>query len=166
MGTGASISSQGGAPLAAAIPLADGVADTQRTGAVGTSANAAREDHIHPIVKLANAAVPNSAVGGGTFQGQTVWRQTTTEETLEVAIRVDMTPTAAGTWRTINFPNIAGYTLAKAEPAGLYCPSRLAADPWTGQHFVWGVNTFYWNTPAQYVNQQCYWNFNLTYVLN
>jgi hypothetical protein len=152
--------------LAATIPLADGVADTQRVGAVGTSTAAARADHIHPVAKLANVAMPAVTVGGGTLQATTVWRETTTEETLEKAIRVDMTPTAAGAWRTINFPNIAGYTLARVEPAGLYCANLVGANPWVGQHFVWGVSTFYWATPAAFVNQPCNWNFNLTYVLN
>jgi GLEYA domain len=153
-------------PLATTVPLADGVVDAQRTGAIGTSTNAARADHIHPITKLAPIALPNVVVGGGTFQAQSIWRQSTTEETQEFAIHVDMTATAAGQWRTITFPNIAGYTLARADIAGLYCPSLLATNPWMGQHFLWGVTTFYWSPPAAFVNQQCYWNFNLTYVLN
>jgi hypothetical protein len=153
-------------PLGAAVPLADGVVDAQRTGAAGVSANAAREDHIHPIAKLANVAFPVVTVGGGTLQATTIIRETQTEETQEKVVRVDMTPTAAGAWRTINFPNLPGYTLARADVAGLYCPSLLAANPWVGQNFVWGVSTFYWNTPAAFVNQLCYWTFNLTYVLN
>jgi GLEYA domain len=153
--------------LAATIPLADGLADAQRTGSIGVSTAAARADHVHPVVKLANVTMPNVTVGGGTLTAQLVWRETQTEETQEKAIRVQMIPTAAGQWRTINFPNIAGYTLARADLAGLYCPTRLGGnDVWQGQHFIWGVNTFYWNTPAQFVNQTCYWNFNLTYVLN
>jgi hypothetical protein len=167
-GTSSSINLGGAAtPLATVTPLADGVGNAQRTGAVGTSVNAAREDHVHPIAKLANVAMPAVTVGGGTLQGQINWRETQTEETQEKAIRVQMVPTAAGQWRTISFPNIAGYTLARVDIAGMYCPSRLGGnDVWWGQHFVWGVNTFYWNTPNQYVNQTCYWNFNLTYVLN
>jgi GLEYA domain len=157
--------STGGAALSAAVPLAAGVGDT-RVGSAGAALAAARADHIHPIAKLANVAMPAVTVGGGTLQATTVIRETQTEETQEKAIRVDMTPTAAGAWRTINFPNIAGYTLAHVALAGLYCPGVLAANPFTGQHFVWGVGTFYWNTPAAYINQQCYWNFTLTYVLN
>jgi GLEYA domain len=153
-------------PLGVATPLADGVADAQRTGTTGVSTSAAREDHIHPIAKLALVAFPAVVVAGGTLQATNNLRQTTTEETQEFAIRVDITPTAAGQWRTITFPNIAGYTLARADLAGGYCPGVLAANPWIGQHFIWGTTTFYWSTPAAFVNQQCYWNFNLTYVLN
>jgi hypothetical protein len=151
--------------LAATVPLADGTGDT-RVGAAGTLPTAARADHIHPVAKLANVAMPAVVIGGGTLQATTIIRETQTEETQEKVVRVDMTPTAAGTWRTITFPNIAGYTLARVDVAGLYCPGVLAANPWLGQHFVWGGTTFYWNTPAAFVNQQCYWNFNLTYVLN
>jgi hypothetical protein len=159
-GGGASIA------LAATIPLADGLADAQRTGSIGVSTAAARADHVHPVTKLANVAMPAVTLGGATLNGQIVWRETQTEETQEKAIRVQMTPTAAGQWRTINFPNIPGYALARADVAGLYAPGVLGANPWVGQHFIWGVNTFYWSTPAAFVNQTCYWNFNLTYVLN
>jgi hypothetical protein len=155
----------GSTTLSVAAPLADGTGDT-RVGSAGTAVSASRADHIHPVTKLANVAMPAVVVAGGTLQATTIIRETQTEETQEKAVRVDMTPTAAGTWRTITFPNLAGYTLARADVAGLYCPGVLAANPWVGQHFIWGGTTFYWNTPAQYVNQQCYWNFNLTYVLN
>jgi hypothetical protein len=151
--------------LAATVPLADGVANT-RVGAAGTLLNAARADHIHPVAKLANVVMPAVVVAGGTLQATTIIRETQTEETQEKVVRVDMTPSAAGAWRTVTFPNIAGYTLARVDVNGLYCPGVLAANPWVGQHFVWGGTTFYWNTPAAFVNQQCYWNFNLTYVLN
>jgi GLEYA domain len=152
-------------PLATTVPFADGVADTQRVGAVGTATSASRADHVHPIAKLAQVAFPAVVVGGGNLNAQSVWRQDTTEETQEFSVRVDMTPTAAGTWRTITFPTIPGYQLVAAVPMGLYCPTVLANNPWTGQHFVWGVSTFYWATPAAFVNQQCYWNFNLKYIL-
>jgi hypothetical protein len=156
----------GGVVVTAALPLADGVNDTQRTGAVGVSPDAARADHIHPIVRLAQVTLPDPAIGGGTFQGQVIWNQYTTEETQEFAIRVQMTPTAAGTWRTITFPNLPGYQLIEASIGNAYVPGVLGTNPWVGQNFVWGVTTFYWSTPAAYVNQTCYFNFFLRYVLN
>lgn len=151
--------------LTAALPLADGVGNT-RVGSAGTALQAARADHIHPVAKLANVAMPAVAVGGGTLTATTVLAETQTEEMQEKAIRVQMVPTAAGQWRTITFPNIPGYTLAHVALSGLYAPGVLGANPWPGQHFVWNVTTFYWSPPAAFVNQQCYWSFNLTYVLN
>lgn len=151
--------------LSVTVPAADGVGDT-RVGSAGVALTAARADHIHPIAKLANIAMPAVVVAGGTLQATTIISETQTEETQEKVVRVDMTPTAAGAWRTITFPNIAGYTLAHVDVSGLYCPGVLAVNPAAGQHFVWGGTTFYWNTPAAFVNQQCYWNFNLTYIIN
>jgi GLEYA domain len=151
-------------PLSSVLPLADGVGDAQRTGAIGTSAQAARADHVHPIVRLAQLTMPNVVVGGGTFVAQTVWAQYTTEETQNFRIRVQMQATAAGTWRTINFPAIAGYNIQGLSLGGLYCPATAAANPFTGQHFLWG-NTFYWDTPAAFINTDCYWNFDVEYIL-
>lgn len=154
-----------GAPLSAAIPLADGVADTQRIGSAGAVGEAADAGHIHPIARLAQLALPAIAVGGQTLVGQVVWQQYTTEETQEFTVRVHVRPTAAGAWRTIVFPSLAGYQTPQVALQGLYWPAGLGANAWPGQHFLWGGTTFYHAATAAQVNQDLYWNFRLSYML-
>jgi hypothetical protein len=151
-------------PLSQLIPLADGVADTQRVGSAGIIDEAARADHIHPVARLAQLVLPDVTVGGQVFVAQAIWRQYTTEETQSFDIRVQVQPQAAGAWRTINFPLLPGYQSPQIALRGLYCPAIIGLNPWIGQHFIWG-NTFYHVAIPTQVNADCYWNFALEYNL-
>lgn len=158
-GTSASISSQG-ATLAAAVPLADGVNDTC-AGAVGTSVNAAREDHIHPIVRLAQVVLPPFALGNATLNSRNVYRQSSTEETQTYQVQLVMTPSAEDNWKTVNFPAIADYYLEAVTFNGLH-RGQPPNQAFSGQAFLY-KGTFYLgqqSTAAHYID------FTLHYRLN
>lgn len=149
-----------GTVMASALPLADGVGDAQRTGAVGTSTNAAREDHIHPIAKLAQLTLPPLTMAGATINAQTVSRQHSTEETQKFQVQLQFTPTAVGPWRTVMFPALAGYNGPFITYNGVYNGVGTAA-PYQGQAFPFST-TFYFS-PS---NTNAHWaDFQLEYQL-
>ena len=110
--------------------------------------------------------LPPVTVGGATLAGQVIIAQGVSGEEQWFNVRLQLTPTAAGAWRTVVFPNLSGYAAPQVSVQGdVYAPNVLAANPYPGQMFVWGSTTMYWNTPAAYVNQTVYLNFTVRYVL-
>ena len=101
----------GGASPAVLTPLADGVADT-RSGQVGVSLLYAREDHVHPLVRIATPPVAPAAVlaGGGTITAQAGTVLGTTEETVTYRIEVTTSITGGTGWRSVTLATIPGYT--------------------------------------------------------
>lgn len=102
---------QSSATLAAAIPLADGVSNT-RTGSVGVSARAAREDHVHPITRIANPPNPTPNVGGGSTNvtaSTWVW-DSTTEETATGHHIWTVSISGGSGWKNFSLSNPAGFT--------------------------------------------------------
>lgn len=118
------------APIfATAIPIADNEVDTAiRTGIVGTSLLAARQDHNHPIRRQVAPTAPVITVGGTGFTLlQTLSNGTTTdEESVTFFITLQVTQTISNAWNFFTVPNIAGYQRAEVTPTGSY---RYTGNP-------------------------------------
>lgn len=157
----------GGTP-ASVLPLSDGIANdtTNRTGAIGVSTDFARADHVHPLQRITTLpALPTVTIGGAqtlnSSQGGILY---STEETLTYWQLTAVTPTSTARWKTINFPNIAGYNLTKRVYNGVYVPGR-ASQNYGGENFLWSGVTFYYAPSATFNNQITYFNFLLEYTL-
>lgn len=96
---------------ATVIPLADGLNDT-RTGVVGTSLLYARQDHIHPVTRLATPANPVLTAGGGgvTISSQVQQWTSTTEETITHYVYFIAAITGAAGWKSFSLSDPAGFT--------------------------------------------------------
>lgn len=158
----------GGTP-SSVLPLSDGIANdtTNRTGSIGVSTDYARGDHVHPIQRITTIPVlPTVTVGGtqtlNSSQGGILY---TTEETLTYWQLTAVTPGDTTRWKTISFPNIAGYNLTKRIYNGVYVPGR-GSQVYNGENFLWAGVTFYYAPSVNFVNQITYFNFLLEYTLN
>jgi hypothetical protein len=150
----------GGAPLAVTVPAADGVIDT-RVGSAGVAITAARADHVHPIVRLAQVVLPPFVLTNAALNGLNVYRQSTTEETQTFQVQLVMTPTALNNWKTVAFPNIPGYFLEAVTFNGIY-RGQGPNVAFSGQAFMY-QGTFYLN---QQTAVQHFIDFTLHYRLN
>lgn len=94
---------------ATVIPLADGNGNT-RTGVVGASLLYARQDHVHPITRIANPVTPTLTAGGGgvTLSGISGFWTSTTEETATYQQNWTAAITGAAGWKSFVISNPAG----------------------------------------------------------
>ena len=146
------------------LPLADGVGDT-RAGQAGVSNIFAREDHIHPVVRLNQLNLPVFSAGGFfTFTSQALLRQYTTIEAQYFSIRVTVNTNGVGQWGTINVPNIAGYTLVSTQFAQPYDATGGSLAYATRPAFVFGLNTIYAQTAIS--GRSLVFDVDLTYIIN
>jgi hypothetical protein len=121
-------------PVAAtAIPLADWVADT-RVWQVGTSTNYARQDHIHPITKIAPfATAPTITFSWFTSPTTTPVPMTyirSTEETITYRLILTGVVIPNVAWRRLFTPSSVSWYLSKTETKGVYRNTAYAGYPW------------------------------------
>lgn len=93
-----------------------------RTGQVGTSADYARGDHQHRVVRLANPGDPTITVAGaGTLAQSVILDRWSDEESYAYKFRVRVTNMPAGAgWTYVVVPNIGGFQRPEISGIGNY----------------------------------------------
>ena len=110
------------------VPDQDGQTTLKRQGDAGTSDEAARSDHNHDIVRLANPGDPIVTVDGAgvTLGAQVILDRESTEEWYAYKIRVQLTREAGIGWHRILVPQIAGFQQRMITGIGNYRSSTVA----------------------------------------
>jgi len=150
------------------LPLSDGLANdtTNRTGAIGTATLFSRQDHRHPIERITTVPAFPGVTVDAQSSGLTVSSNVlyTTEETITFQVQVTITPTTAGAWRTVNFNNIAGYTVSKRIYNNTYNAAKIGGTGYPDMRFLWAGTTFYYAPLATSLNA-CTHNFFIEFTL-
>ena len=142
------------------LPLADGLLNT-RNGDIWISRSLSREDHIHPLLRLSNVALPPFLLWWWfSLNSQTIYRTYTTEETLEYQVQIVVNSPTVWPRKTIVAPNIPWYTLTKFEYNWVY-NGITTQYAWANFMYLW---TLYFS--PQLPNQLHYVDVSLTYILN